>query len=168
MDNLGRVLRRGGDGNAQYREMRARILGADPSTIQVADGNWAGASVALMEMVVDDATASIVAVADGTLSLYLSTGGGTIGAGQYLSARMAGQRFLKAAAELAPWMAATTEFPLPTAGNVRFHVRTPDGDFTSEVPEHRLRARRDELAPLYLAGQDVLTEIRQIEEASPA
>ena len=165
MNNLGRLF---GRGSSRYMEMRSAVLEADPASIKVPEGQWPGASVAMMEIVVDDATASIVAVADGTVSLYLSNGGGTIGAGEYLSARQAGLRFLRAAADHAPWMTGTTEFPLPTAGNVRFHVRTPDGDFSSEVAEDRLRARRDDLAPLYLAGQDVVTEIRLISEGDSA
>jgi hypothetical protein len=165
MNNLGRLL---GRGSSRFKEMREAVLHTDLASIQVPEGEWPGASVAMMEIVVDDATASIVAVADGTVSLYLSNGGGTIGAGDHLSVRQAGQRFLRVAADHAPWMTGTTEFPLPNEGNVRFHVRTPDGDFSKEVPEDTLRARRDELAPLYLAGQDVLTEIRQIRESDSA
>ena len=164
MNSLGRLLGR----SSQYMDLRAMVLRADPASIQVPDGEWPGATVAMMEMPVGDATASIVAVADGTVSLYTSSGGGTLGAGEYLSARQAGHRFLRAAADHAAAMTPTTEFPLPTQGNVRFHVRTPDGDFSSEVPEDTLRARRDELAPLYLAGQDVLTEIRLITEGTSA
>jgi hypothetical protein len=148
--------------------MREAVLHADVASFQVPDGEWTGASVAMMEIVVDDTTASVVAVADGTVSLYLSNGGGTIGAGDYLSVRQAGKRFLRAAADHAPWMTRTTEFPLPSDGTVRFHVRTPDGDYSKEVSEDTLRARRDELAPLYLAGQDVLTEIRLIREPESA
>jgi hypothetical protein len=162
MDNLEGLLNRGT--GSRYMELRSMVLHVDPAQIEVPEGEWSGASVALMEMPVGDATATIVAVADGTVSLYTSTGGGTVGAGEHLSARRAGQRFLKVAAESAPWMTPTTDFPLPSEGNVRFHVRTPEGDVTAEVAEDDLRARRDLLAPLYVAGQDVITEIRMIEE----
>jgi hypothetical protein len=164
MDNIKSLLS-GGTG-AHYLELRAIALHVDPSEIEVPEGEWPGASVALMEMPVGDATATIVAVADGTVSLYTSSGGGTVGAGEHLSARQAGQRFLRAAAESAPWMTPTTDFPLPSEGNVRFHVRTPEGDVTAEVSEQELRGRRDLLAPLYLAGQDVMTEIRMIAEGT--
>lgn len=162
MDNLKGLLNGGSGG--RYLELRSLVLHVDPAEIEVPEGEWPGASVALMETAVGGATATIVAVADGTVSLYTSTGGGTIGAGEHFSARQAGHRFLKAAAESAPWMTPTTDFPLPSEGNVRFHVRTPEGDVTAEVPEDELRGRRDLLAPLYRAGQDVITEIRMIEE----
>ena len=167
MNNIGRLLGRNGPMDT-YMGLRSTVLHADLSSIAVAEGEWPGASVAMMEMPVGDAVATIVAVADGTVSLYTSTGGGTLGAGEYMSARAAGQRFLRAAADHAPWMTQTTEFPLPTEGKVRFHVRTPDGDFTHEVAEDVLRGRRDELSPVYLAAQDVLTEIRLIAEANGA
>jgi hypothetical protein len=162
MDNLKGLFGRGS--TSRYMELRSTVLHIDPSQIEVPDGEWPGASVALMEMPVGDATATIVAVADGTVSLYTSTGGGTVGAGEHLSARHAGMRFLKAAAEAAPWMTPTTDFPLPSEGSVRFHVRTPEGDVTAEATEEELRGRRDLLAPLYRAGQDVVSEIRLIEE----
>jgi hypothetical protein len=162
MDNLKGLLNRGT--GARYMELRSLALHVDPAQIEVPEGEWPGASVALMEMSVGEGTETIVAVADGTVSLYTSTGGGTIGAGEHLSARQAGQRFLKVAAQSAPWMTPTTDFPLPSEGNVRFHVRSPEGDVTAEVPEQELRARRDLLAPLYLAGQDVISEIRSIAE----
>jgi hypothetical protein len=162
MDNLGGLFGRGAQ--SRYMELRSLVLNVDPADIEVAEGEWYGASVALMEMPVGDATATIVAVADGTVSLYTSTGGGTVGAGEHLSARHAGQRFLQAAADSSRWMTPTTEFPLPTRGSVRFHVRTPNGDVTGEAPEDILRARRDRLAPLYLAGQDLITEIRVVAE----
>jgi hypothetical protein len=166
MNNIGRMFGSGAHG--RYMDLRNAILRVDLASIDVPEGEWPGASVAMMEMRISNGTATMVAVADGSVSLYTSSAGDTIGAGEHLSARRAGQRFLRAAADHAPWMTATTEFPLPTEGMVRFHVRTPDGDFTSEVAEDVLRGRRDELAPVYLAGQDVLTEIRLIGEPNGA
>jgi hypothetical protein len=169
MDNLNRLFKRGAEqeAHARYMELRSTVLHLNPSQVEVVDGEWHGASVALMEMAVGDATVSIVVVADGTVSLYTSTGGGTLGAGEHLSAWHAGQRFLQAAADSAPFMKPTSDFPQPAEGFVRFHVRTPEGDVTGEASEESLRARRDELAPLYLAGQDVITEIRVLAERMP-
>jgi hypothetical protein len=43
---------------------------------------------------------------------------------------------------------------------VRFQVRTVDGIYSGVAPETALQAGRHPLAPLYAAGQDLLTEIR--------
>ena len=163
MDDLKRLFQ-GNAPEARYRELRSTILHLDPAQLQVSEGEWTGASVALMEMVVGDATATLVAVADGTVSLYTSAGGATIGGDEHLAARQAGQRFLQAAADAASSMSPTTDFPLPDPGQVRFQVRTPEGSVTAEADEDALRGRRDPLFQLYVAGQDLMTEIRLIAE----
>lgn len=157
---LGRLLRREGGSYGQYVTLRSQALGFDPAGLEIQEGHWFGASVALMEIAQSAGTASLVAVADGTVSLYTTGGGGMIGAGEYLAVREAAERFLQAAADAAPSMIPTAEFPLPEPGHVRFHVRTPEGDVTADAAEALLRARRHQLGPLYVAGQDVITEIR--------
>ena len=163
---LGRLLGRAGGSGSRYSAQRSGVLSLDPAGLQIPEGHWFGASVALMEIARDagSGTVSLVAVADGTVSLYTSGGSGTTGAGEHLAVREAAERFLQAAADAAQSMTATSDFPLPQPGQVRFHVRTPAGDMTAGVPEALLRARRHQLGPLYVAGQDVLTEIRMLEE----
>jgi len=161
---LGRLLGRAGGSGSRYETQRLGALTLDPAGLQIPEGHWFGASVALMEIAKDGGTASLVAVADGTVSLYTSGGGGTTGAGEHLAVREAAQRFLQAAADAAQSMTATSDFPLPQPGHVRFHVRTPAGNVTADAAEALLRARRHQLGPLYVAGQDVLTEIRMLQE----
>lgn len=161
---LGRLLGRAGGSSGQYATQRSRALSLDPAGLQIPEGHWFGASVALMEITQGGGSASLVAVADGTVGLYTSGGSGTTGAGEHLAVREAAERFLQAAADAAQSMTATSDFPLPQPGHVRFHVRTPGGDATADVAEALLRARRHQLGPLYVAGQDVLTEIRMLEE----
>jgi hypothetical protein len=161
---LGRLLGRAGGSQSRYAVQRSHVLSLNPDALQIPEGHWFGASVALMEIAQGGGTASLVAVADGTVSLYSSGGHGTTGAGEHLAVREAAERFLQASADAAQSMTATSEFPLPQPGQVRFHVRTPAGDMTVGVPEALLRARRHQLGPLYVAGQDVLTEIRMLDE----
>ena len=157
---LGWLFRREGGSHSDYIALRSQVLRLDPAGLQIPEGHWFGASVALMEITQSAGTAALVAVADGTVSLYTTGGGGMIGAGERLVVREAAERFLQAAADAAPSMTATSEFPLPEPGHVRFHVRTPAGDVTADAAEALLRARRHQLGPLYVAGQDVITEIR--------
>ena len=117
--------------------------------------------MAVMELAVEKGTATIVAIADGTVSLYLSAGGGVIGAGRHASVRDAADRFRSLAGELHGALdSAVDGYPLPDAGEVRFHVTTADEHYSSAAPESALRTGRHQLAPLYAAGQDLLTEIR--------
>lgn len=136
-------------------------LGLDPSQIQTPPGEpWSGAGLAVMELSMDGAIASVVAVADGSVSMYLSTGGGVIGAGEHAAVRAEGQRFRTVVADARGMLVRTAEFPLPRAGEVRFHARIGPDRFTGVAPEAMLRAGRHVLSPLYAAGQDLLTEIR--------
>ena len=136
-------------------------LGLDPSSIETGpDEPWNGALVAAMELAVDGAAATVLAVADGTVSLYLSTGGGILGAGQHAAVRAEGRRFREVVADSRASLVPTAEFPLPGPGEVRFHALLGDDRATAVAPEAALRAGRHPLSPLYAAGQDLLTEIR--------
>ena len=78
------------------RAVLTRQLGADVATdpahdvrCVVMDWNLSGTTLA-----------TLVAFADGTTSLYLSSGGGTLGAGSHEAGRMAAQRFRAAAVDV--------------------------------------------------------------------
>jgi hypothetical protein len=144
-----------------YQGLRSMVLEFDLATLAIPDGTpWGGAAVALMEIGLLKGMASIVAIADGTVSMYVSTGGGVIGAGEHASVRAVAERFRTVAAESLGQLRPTDDFPLPAAGEVRFQVRTMDGDYSAVVSEAELQAGRNPLAALYRAGQDLLTEIR--------
>ena len=140
-------------------------LGLDPARIELTPGEpWNGAIVAAMELAVDGSTATILSVADGSVSMYLSTGGGVIGAGEHVAVREEGRRFREALADSRGSLVPTTEFPLPGPGDVRFHAVLGDGRATAVATEVALRGGRHPLSPLYAAGQDLLTEIRLASE----
>jgi hypothetical protein len=144
-----------------YQGLRSMALGLDPATIQLPAGErWRGAAVAVMEIGMPDATATVVAIADGTVSMYLSNGGGVIGAGEHAAVRGAAEVFRTVVAENHGQFERTGSFPPPAVGEVRFHARIGDDRLTAAAPEPALKSGRHQLSPLYAAGQDVLTEIR--------
>ena len=144
-----------------YTDLRSMALSVDPASLQTPpDEPWGGASVALMEIGVDRAVASVVAIADGTVSMYLSTGGGVIGAGEHEAVRAEARRFRTVVADSRGLLSPSGDFPLPGPGEVRFQARIGDDGFSGVAPESTLRAGRHPLSPLYAAGQDLLTEIR--------
>jgi hypothetical protein len=136
-------------------------LAVEPASIRVPDGeSWRGAAMAAMEIPLSNGIATIVAIADGTVSMYLSSGGGVIGAGGHAAVRAAADGFRTLAAESRGLLQPADEWPLPEPGHVRFHVRTVDGAYSATAAEASLRARSHPLSALYAAGQDLLTEIR--------
>jgi hypothetical protein len=144
-----------------YQELRSMALRVDLGALAVADGQpWGGAAVAMMELVVSGTVATIVATADGAVSMYLGSGGGVIGAGEHAAVRPAAEHFRNVASDSKGLLQGTDEFPLPEPGQVRFHVRTTDGNYSGSAEEAGLRSGRHPLSPLFGAGQDLLTEIR--------
>jgi hypothetical protein len=74
-----------------YLGLRRTMFTADPAELGLAPSErlpevWA----ALMEIDLGGAVASVVAVADGTTSLYISNGGGVLGTGAYPAVAEAG------------------------------------------------------------------------------
>jgi hypothetical protein len=149
-----------------YTDLRAMALGVDLSSLETpADESWSRAGVAMMEIGTERAVASIVAIADGTVSMYLSTGGGVIGAGEHDPVRAAAIRFRTVVAESRHLLSRGADFPLPQPGEVRFQARIGDDGFSGAATEAALRGGRDPLSPVYAAGQDLLAEIRFASEA---
>jgi hypothetical protein len=136
-------------------------LGLDVTSIRTNDGQpWQGAAVAMMEIGLTKGIASCLAIADGTVSMYTSVGGGVLGAGSHAAVRGAAHRFRIVAADAGRHLQSTTAFPMPTPGEVRFHVRMGQDAWTGAASEEALRTGRQPLSELYAAGQDLITEIR--------
>jgi hypothetical protein len=144
-----------------YDELRSLALTVDPATIERPAGEpWSGALVAMMDIGLPSGTATFVAIADGSVSMYTSSGGGVLGAGAHAAVRAAGDRFRAAAAAARDDLEPTSDYPAPASGEVRFQLRTEDGGFTGAAPEAALAGGRHALSELYAAGQDLVTEIR--------
>jgi hypothetical protein len=119
---------------------------------------------ALMEIGMDNGTATLVALSDGNASLYLSTGGGYIGGIGHESVRTAAQRMVTVAAEFQGSMKAVKNSPPPKSGRVAFYALTDKGVLSAEALEEDLGNGRSPLSKLFFAGQDVITQYRLIDE----
>lgn len=149
-----------------FADLRSMALTVDLASLQTPPGEpWGGAGVAMMEIGMDRAVASIVAIADGTVSMYTSTGGGVIGAGEHAAVRAEAKRFRTVVADSRNLLARSSDFPLPGPGEVRFQARIGDEGFSGAAPESVLRGGRHPLSTVYAAGQDLLTEIRLASES---
>ena len=115
----------------------------------------------LMETGYPEAVVTLVAIADGTTSLYFSNGGGILGAGEHESVRAASEMLLEVAeAHLGSFSAAATP-KIPQVGRVRFHVRTFAGTLTAEAGEEDLGEDRHVLSPVFYAAHEVIGAIRE-------
>ena len=115
----------------------------------------------LMDMGIDGGTVTIVSSIIGDGSMYTSTGGGVIGGIDHENVRKASIDFVKISGAFIDKMNLTTEFPLPSGNNIKFYVITPGGIYTTEEADADVLASGNhELSPLFLAGNDVITELR--------
>lgn len=105
--------------------------------------------------------ASLVAMTDGTTSLYTSVGGGTIGAGAHAPVAVATRRLLSAVQADLDGFLGWSDQELPPPGTVRLHVLSPSIPRTTDVPEAAFWGEVDHpLRPVIVAVHDVLTAVR--------
>ena len=69
------------------------------------------------------------------------------------------------AREHLPELARTSEYPYPSPGHVRFYVSTPEGSYSAEMSESQLQQGKDSLSRLYLAAQNLITQLRLVSES---
>jgi hypothetical protein len=122
----------------------------------------------VMDWGLGNGAASVVAYDDGTTSLYLSSGGGVIGAGAHEAVRRAARTFqAEAAAARGEFsvIAADDPLTLPGDGTATFYLVTDSATLRAGPVETRLLAAGTHvLARVGERAQDVITAIR---EASP-
>jgi len=150
-----------GHGRAMYESLRSMALATSVSDLGL---DPAGADPfvygVLMDMDVDGETATVVSFETGDTSLYLSTGGGTIGGGEHAAVAAASRHFVAAARARIGAMARTDGFPRPGRGGVTFYVLTGAGVHAASQSRDALVAGTDPLSPLFDAGQEVITQLR--------
>src|SRR5918999_4199616 len=100
-----------------FERLRDQVLSVRPDELALAATRerphvWA----ALMEWGIDDELAMLVTIADGTVSLYLSSGGGVIGSGADDNVRRAAAAFLDAAEAHRDFLAQPTKVSRPQSG----------------------------------------------------
>ena len=163
---LGRSEQPRPDGEQLYRDLRARILTVSPAELNLSPTSseptvWA----ALMDWHVGSGVATLVAVADGTVSLYLSYGGGIIGAGTHEDVLRSARRFLTALGAHRGSLGRQDDAPLPGANGVRFIARTFEGTLVSvEIAADELGDGQHELSPVFDVAQELIAVIREASE----
>ncbi len=115
-----------------------------------------------------EAVATLVGLADGTTSLYVSNGGGMIGGGQHPQVAEATQRLMNVAAGEIGRLTPEHDFPLPAEGMTHFIAVTPEDRLGASAPDAELGSGDHELSDLFFAAQDVITELRMVEENRPS
>ena len=148
-----------------YKELRQKVLAIDPRELGLTPAITSGLVWGvLMETGYPKAVVTLVTIADGTVSLYFSNGGGMIGIGEHEGPRKACKEFLLFSQKFLDQASPTKTFPLPKQGNTRFYFLTFDGIRTVEFKEDDLSKNRLPLSPLFQKAQEVITQARIVDE----
>ena len=143
-------------------DLRSMVLGLSPAEIGVSPQTFPHQAWGMvMETGMDGGYYTLVVLADGTTSLYFSTGGGVIGAGEKPGVREASQQFIALGNRLLGSAQEAASLQPPAKGNTQFFFLTFDGVRSYAAPEVELGEERDRLSPLFHAGHAVIAAIRQ-------
>ncbi len=118
----------------------------------------------VMETGYPEAVATLVALADGSVSLYFSNGGGMIGMGSHDRPHRYAQALLALAPEFRDDCQPTNRFPLPQKSQVCFYLFTYAAKLTAEAGEEDLANHQHPLSPLFQKAQELVTAIRLIDQ----
>jgi hypothetical protein len=166
MGLINRLLGRSAEPPADvYLGLRSKAIRARPHDLGLTPDPAAPIHGVLMETGDDGSVATFVVLADGTVSLYLSTGGGVIGGGQHEEVNAAAVEMLaltnKYATDYIRAGAATTGSPLPQDGQVFFYLLTSSGLCLARCKKADLANRNDPFANLFENCHAVMAELRE-------
>lgn len=152
-----------------YVSLRGRILHTNPAEV----GIEPSASLPhvwgfVMDLGVSRGVATLVCVADGTTSLYFSSGGGQLGGGALPQVASASLAVLDVLERFVDDMPRAADDALPGPGTVVLRALTYDGVRAVEAPQRALETSKHPLWTVYAAAQDVITELRLVDERRQA
>ena len=147
-----------------YSGLRTQVLQINPTEIGLTEADSGTVWGFLMETGYPEAVATLVALADGTVSMYFSNGGGIIGVGQHEEPREVAAELLSEAEKYRSECDRTESCPLPGNGMTRFYLRTWDGTLTAEEVEDDLGNGRCRLSPLFYKAHELISAVRVADE----
>jgi hypothetical protein len=147
-----------------YGGLRTQALSVTADNLGKAAPDHPQVLGAVVDIPSGEGMASVVAMADGTTSMYTSTGGGTIGAGTHVDVAE------KSHALLATLQRSIDVFPfddrvdLPNDDLVQITIITPSGRRRASVPAAAFWGQEPStVIDIIVAVQDVITAINQIQ-----
>jgi hypothetical protein len=154
-----------GSKESVYLDLRDRILKGrrdqfglgEPPTKMPA---WA----VLMETGYKEGSFTLVAMFDGSSSIYFSNGGGIIGGGSDDIVRRAAINFVRMANLNRDHVKKTRDYPVPDDGLTTFYLIDDDRVYSTTVKEHDLGNNLHALSPLFHAAHTLIGELRILSE----
>lgn len=148
------------DKHTPYAGLRQQILDLKPSPELKAAMQDHPVYAGIVDMDMGNSIVTLACVADGTTSLYFSTGGGQLGLGQaHEAVRTATTAFLASSEQVLDKMTPTKTFPLPTRKKHIVYLITEDTIYSQELNMNDVNTYPRELQFLNFLYQNVLMRI---------
>jgi len=136
--------------------LREGVLAIRPEHIGLTTATCPSVWGVMMELADADVVVSLVALVDGSVSIYLSDGSGVIGCGLHPDVRAVAAKMLHVAAQVVDQCQPTERCLTPTHHQVRFHLLTINGLFSGVANRAELDEGAEALAELYYAAHGVI------------
>lgn len=136
--------------------LRAGVLAIQPEDIGLTRSACPRVWGVMMELGEAEVVVSLVALLDGSVSIYLSDGNGVLGCGLHPDVRLAAAKMLNIAGHVVAACEPVASYPMPGEGHVRFYLLTDRGVVMIDGDRQQLNDGKFELAELYYAGHSVI------------
>ena len=148
-----------------YSALRAQMLNWKcPQAGSSTPDTRANPCAVVMDWAFTSGVVTVVAVSDGSASIYYGSGGGSIGGGYARPAiRDAAMHAVSIASKFLDGMQLTGNFPLPESGGAIFYIVTERGVFMAKASVELLSTNRHPLSELGNDMQTIISQYRMLE-----
>jgi len=136
--------------------LRSGVLAIKPAEIGLTLEECPKIWGVLLELGYPEVVVSLVALIDGSVSIYSTDGNGVIGCGLHPEVRAATCKMLNIAQDVAHCGVPTTDFPMPANDGVFFYLLTSQGVCVARAGKMELEEGEIELAELYYAAMGLI------------
>ena len=143
-----------------YLDMRKMAFSVTAEQLELSEIEENGVYGIISEMDMSGATATVVAFIPGDTSLYLSSGGGFIGAGQHEEVRKIVKKFVENGQKYLEKANKIEKPELPKSGMTNFNFLTKNGIYSISKKTSELESGKSEFSNLFGELNEVITQIR--------
>jgi hypothetical protein len=143
-----------------YSDMRNMAFSATSEQLGLSGMDKNDVYGIVSEMDMNGATATVVTFSNGDTSLYLSSGGGFIGAGQHESVQKVVKKYVENGQKYIAKATKIEKAELPESGMTNFNFLTENGIYSISKSLSELESGKSEFSNLFVELNEVISHIR--------